>query len=394
MKILALPGREPGHACTDYRMSYPYRILMERGLIQSTITVTTDLATISKYNLVVFQRQEMPLVEEVTRATQQASDITIQSSWVAEGLAWNDATRIEGAHRAGKPVIFDIDDDALHVPVTNPNYLQWGRDARKIANALAQWKGPKPLALSKPAAVIAAQAKANFKQLLKNIAAADAVTVTTPALKRVYGKYNKRVYVLPNWAEPREWQNVHPQEHEGIHIGWAGGPTHFGDLAVVAAPVGQILKEYPETHLVLAGFPIARELLFADVPDEQITVYPFMDKWKKNLTTFDIILAPSEANQFNEAKSAIRIYEGLLATKGHAAVVGSETTYGDAIRALRCGYVCKNRADWLKSLRTLVENASKRAQMGREGYERVMAGCTYGHHAGEWLKVYREVLNG
>jgi len=336
----------------------------------------------------------MPLVEEVTRATQQASDIAIQSSWVAEGLAWSDATRIEGAHRAGKPVIFDIDDDALHVPVTNPNYLQWGRDARKIANALDQWKGPKPLALNKPAQVIAAQAKANFRQLLKNIGAADAVTVTTPALKRVYGRYNKRVYVLPNWAEPREWQHIQPQPHKGVHLGWAGGPTHFGDLAVMAAPVRQILDEYPETHLVLAGFPIARELLFADVPDEQVTVYPFMKKWKKNLATFDIILAPSEANQFNEAKSAIRIYEGLLATKGQAAVVGSETTYGDTIRALRCGFVCKSRADWLKSLRILVENASKRAQMGGEGYERVLAGCTYAGHAEEWLKVYWEVLDG
>lgn len=392
MKILALPGRERGHACTDYRMSYPYRILMERGLIQSTITVTTDLATISKYDIIVFQRQEMRLVEEVTRATQQASDIAIQSSWVAEGLAWSDATRIEGAHRAGKPVIFDIDDDALHVPVTNPNYLQWGRDARKIANALDQWKGPKPLALNKPAQVIAAQAKANFRQLLKNISAADAVTVTTPALKRVYGKYNKRIYVLPNWAEPREWQHIEPQAHDGIHIGWAGGPTHFGDLAVIAAPVRQILDEYPETHLMLAGFPIARELLFAEVPDDRITTYPFMDKWKKNLATFDIILAPSEANTFNAAKSAIRIYEGLLATKGRAAVAGSETTYGDAIRALRCGFVCKNRANWLKSLRILVENASKRAQMGREGYERVLAGHTYKSHANEWLQTYREIL--
>jgi len=374
MKILALPGRNPGHPCTDYRLTYPLRTLQERGQIEHHITVTTDLPTISQYDLVIFQRQEMPLVEQVTRATQQASDIAIQSSWVAEGLAWSDATRIEGAQRAGKPVIFDIDDDALHVPDTNPNYLQWGRDARRIANALARWQGPKPIGLQKPAGIIAAQAKANLRQLLKNIGAADAVTVTTPALKRVYGKYNRNIYILPNWVDPREWEHVQPQAHEGIHIGWAGGPTHYGDLALIARPVQQILEECPQAHLVLAGFPVARELLFADVPDERLTVYPFMEKWKKNLATFDIILAPSEANPFNEAKSAIRVYEGLMATKGQAAVAGSETTYGEMIRKLRCGFVCKNRADWLKSLRTLVENASRRAQMGQEGYRRVWPG--------------------
>ena len=136
IRVLGLPGKEPGHPCTDYRMTYPWFTLMEQGKLDCHITVRTDLQEIAEYDLVVFQRQELPIVEEVTRATQQVSGVTIQSPWVAEGLAWTDATRVEAARRVGKPVIFDIDDDALHIPDTNPNYLQRGRDRLKIERAL------------------------------------------------------------------------------------------------------------------------------------------------------------------------------------------------------------------------------------------------------------------
>jgi glycosyltransferase involved in cell wall biosynthesis len=392
LRILGLPGRDVGHPCTDYRMTYPWRHLA--GEAEHKITVVTELQEISQYDIVVFQRQEMPLVEEVIKATQQAANIRIQSPWVKEGLAWSDATRIAGAKRAGKPVVFDIDDDALHVPPSNPNYLQWGRDHRKIAAGLMGWKGKKPAALDKPISVIAAQARANLKQLLKNIATADAVTVTTPWLKRVYSKYNKNIYVLPNWAEPEEWRHVEPKEHEGIHIGWAGGPTHYGDLAVLAKPVIQILKEFPGARLVLCGFPKAAELLFADVPPEQILVHPFMDEWKQNLATWDVILAPSADDKFNAGKSVIRLYEGLMATKGRAAVVGTETTYGEAIRELGCGYVCGNHKNWLRALRRLIKDPVLRKTLGKTGYEKVLKRHTYAAHAREWLDVYRGILNG
>ena len=156
--------------------------------------------------------------------------------------------------------------------------------------------------------------------------------------------------------------------------------------------IKQILQEYPHVKLVVAGFPVARQMFFDDVEEDRIITYPFMQDWRGNLATFDIILAPSDDNKFNRGKSAIRVYEGLCATKGNAAVVGSETTYGPTIRALGCGFACKTFADWLSALRILIEDRGRRLTMGRRGYDRMMAGHTYAHHAEEWLKVYERVL--
>jgi len=391
MKILGLPGRPVGHPCTDYRLTWPWREL--DGQIEYDITVQTDLEAISKYDLMVFQRQEMPLVEQITRAAQRLP--TMQSSWVAEGMAW-DVARLEAGHHVGKKVVFDIDDDAINIPPTNVNYLQWGRDRRQIVQMLAQMKmqGMKGDIMNERPEVVAERARLHLKQLLANIKAADAVTVTTPWLKKVYSQYNRNIYVLPNWAVPQEWEHVEPKEHEGVHLGWAGGPTHYSDIKVFVRPVKQILREHPHVKLVIAGFPAARQMFFGDVEEERIITYPFMEEWRDNLATFDIILAPSDDNKFNRGKSTIRVYEGLCATKGQAAVVGSETTYGQTIRALGCGFACRSFADWLGALEKLIEDEKMHRAMGQRGYERMMKGHTYGDHAGEWLETYRKVLNG
>ena len=120
----------------------------------------------------------------------------------------------------------------------------------------------------------------------------------------------------------------------------------------------------------------------------------FYVEMQQNLATFDIILAPSDDNKFNRGKSAIRVYEGLCATKGQAAVVGSETTYGDTIHSLGCGFACKSFADWLGALGKLIEDGEMRRTLGQRGYERMMKGHTYQGHAGEWLEVYKKVLDG
>jgi len=395
MKLLGLPGRPPPHACTMYRMAWPWQAL--DGQIEYRIAeATVDLPTIAEYDLLVFQRQEMPQIEQVTRIAQQMDGGMMTSPWTAQGLGWRDVTRIEAGHHVGKKVVFDIDDDAVNIPPSNINYLQWGRDRRQIISMLQRMKagGMKGDLMNERPELVAERARQHFKQLLANIRAADAVTVTTPSLKQVYGKYNRNVYVLPNWVVPHEWEEVQPQEHEGIHLGWAGGPTHYSDIKVFAGSVKQILQEYPHVKLVIAGFPVARPMFFDDVPEDRIITYPFMAEWRRNLATFDVILAPSDANKFNRGKSAIRVYEGLCATKGQAAVVGSETTYGDTIRALGCGFACKTFSDWLRALRTFIEDKDKRLAMGRRGYDGMMAGHTYEHHAGEWLATYRRVLNG
>jgi glycosyltransferase involved in cell wall biosynthesis len=388
-KLLGLPGRPVGHPCTDYRLTWPLREL--DGQIEYDITVQTDLEAISKYDLMVFQRQEMPLVEQITRAAQSMP--AMQSSWVAQGMAW-DVARLEAGHHVGKKVIFDIDDDAINIPPTNVNYLQWGRDRRQIVQMLASMKaqGMKGDIMDKPPKLVAEEARLHLRQLLANIRAVDAVTVTTPWLKKVYSQYNRNIYVLPNWAVPQEWEGVEYKEHEGVHIGWAGGPTHYADIKVFVRPVKQILKEHPHVKLVIAGFPVARQMFFDDVDEDRIITYPFMEEWRHNLATFDIILAPADDNKFNRGKSAIRVYEGLCATKGQAAVVGSETTYGHTIRALGCGFVCKSFADWLAALERLIENKGLRRTLGQRGYDRMLAGHTYQGHAHEWLRTYEEIL--
>lgn len=319
-----------------------------------------------------------------------------------------DMTRyMERARGVGAAVVYDIDDDIFHVLPANPAYVQFGTSKRLLREAWEALQGSPPETLGQ----LAPFAYMSFEELLEhnqscrraiveNMKAADAVTVTTEALKKQYKNIARRVEVLPNLADLDEWKDwvpVRPNDGK-VRIAWAGGDSHMDDLALLRDPIKDLLAKYEHVEFHIIGFPDAKRILWDGV--DRVIAHPWLEHndLKRELSKADIGVAPSVPVAFNEAKSPIRVYEILLATGGHAAVVGSKTTYGETINKLGCGLVVRGngvleKRRWFKALSELVENEEKRREMGKKGFDALMHDpqWSYQGQAELWADLYSEL---
>ena len=323
---------------------------------------------VNNYNLIVLQRQPQ---KDILRL------ITIAKS-------------------LGIRTVFDIDDNALAIQASNPNFMVWGRDKRKIRSMITAYmkSGSVPKALrGKTVDEVVAQASALRNGLLNNIRAADMVTVTTPSLKEDYSKYNNNIVILPNQMCINLWKDLEYIPHNGrIWVGWAGGWTHYEDLKIIKAAMREVIRRHENVDLVLIGFDQAKELVFDNISPERIVTFPWskdLAGYRKYVNSLDICLAPSYDSRFNEGKSDIRCLEAWCCK---VPVVGSRTTYGKTIKECGGGLVAKQPKDWIKGLSRLISDKVRRESMGMAGYNYVVKKRTYQVTTDLWHSAYRSLL--
>jgi len=344
-------------------------IIRERGAWDGfdEIRRFESLPNILDYDLLLFQRQPN---EDIYRLIRRAQELGIK-------------------------VVFDIDDDAFNIPPSNPNYLMWGRDGRKLLSLyLSMAKAgamPREWRDLSPDEVVQ-NAKTVRDGLFRNIRQASLVTTTVPALATVYRRLRTDITILPNQMDPDDWGEIKPIVHRGeIWLGWAGSKTHHDDLKVLERVIPTILERYPRVSFVIAGFPEAKKRLFDGYPDHRVITFPWTDlkSYKSYLASFDIVLAPSHPNKFNEGKSDIRVLEAGMVGRP---VVGSPTTYGATIKESAGGFVAKKPLQWIKALSQLIEDEELRRNMGENLGNYARTHRTYRANAHLWAEAYSNLL--
>ena len=214
-----------------------------------------------------------------------------------------------------------------------------------------------------PAYLIIKNSKMDEK-ILSNIKMAENVTTTTDIFANEIGKYNKRVFVLPNAIDPTEKQYTpNPEKSDRIRIGWLGGSSHLEDLKLLNGLVNKLKSDglMDKVQFVLCGFDLRGnvtmidpktgqqtqrpikpmesvwykyEQIFTDnyasvsegykkhllsfSKDEYVDISnePYRRVWTKPVSTyatnynlFDISLAPLTDNLFNKVKSQLKVIE-------------------------------------------------------------------------------------
>jgi len=383
MKILGLPS--DAHACGKYRVEWPLQALQDAGLAETYVPPIVDgdrfvkLSEIgdknpsepnlvNNYEMIVLQRQPQKDVHRL----------------------------ITGAKSLGIRVVFDIDDNALAIQPSNPNFMVWGRDKRKIRSMVTAYmkSGNVPKAIrGKDIDDVVDSAMVLRDGLLNNIRAADMVTVTTPSLKEDYSRYNNNIVILPNQMPIDLWKNLEYIPHKGrIWVGWAGGWTHYEDLKLIKASMREVIRRHDNVDLVLIGFDQAKELVFDNISPERVVTFPWskdLKGYRKYVNSLDVVLAPSYDSRFNMGKSSIRCLEAWCC---EVPVVGSFTTYGRAIKESGGGIVAKRPKDWIKGLGRLITNEGLRKSMGMAGYNYVVKKRTYQVTTDLWHSAYRSLL--
>lgn len=239
---------------------------------------------------------------------------------------------IRHVHERGKLTVFDVDDDYWNLLTTNPVYESW-------------------------------QAPGALDALTGVIRACRRVTTTTAPLSDRLLRINRDVRVIPNNLPGDMWpQSPKSLEHEApLVVGWAGGSSHYTDLREMSAVVPDILARHPQVEVRLVGahpswFPKHERIVFADpVP---------IDEYPELLSGFDIGLAPLADLRFNRSKSDLKFVEYSMI--GIPSVASKVPPYSESVRMGQTGFLARNAKDWLRHLRTLIEQPEVRARMGAE----------------------------
>jgi glycosyltransferase involved in cell wall biosynthesis len=288
----------------------------------------------------------------------------------------------------GVTVIYDIDDDAFAVPRMNPAYAQWGTDGGQILRWY-HWLNKQPPFSPETPEVARAYNRRMIDGLVRCCQLADAVTVTTEALAKVYRRYNKNGYVIPNQMSAAHWINVRPVPHPGERwFGWAGSRTHYEDLMPMTDAVQEALRRVPDSYFVLLGFPEMAEKM--GLPPERVRSFAYMpiDQYRDVLAGIEVVWAPSTDIRFNHGKSDIRCLESWMTLNP---VVASEVTYGPTVRQAGGGYVAKSPKDWTNYTVKLLTDEEHRKAMALKGLEYTANERTYETQAHQWLRAYEQV---
>lgn len=228
-------------------------------------------------------------------------------------------------------LVYEIDDDLLDID---------------------HWNGPAHSFFGQP------EIRAN---VIRNIEAADLVTVSTAQLAEVVSEYNRNVAVLPNCI-PEALLTTQRPVAEQTTIGWSGGASHKLDLAELGSALTQFIRRYPEVGLHIIGDAKAASQLTKGI-NERARFTPWVESVPDfhAVIDFDITLAPLRPSKFNRSKSHIRPLEA--AALGIPVVASDFGPYAEFVRHGETGLLVKRPHEWSKYLRQLLDS-STRLEMG------------------------------
>jgi len=270
--------------------------------------------------------------------------------------------------RAGKTIIWELDDDVFHLPDWNP--------ARRFY-----------------------EQQDSSLYIMRDMA--DHIIVSTEPLAKLLGP---KATVLPNLIDLELWPSP-PHRHDGpVRVVWAGSIHHQKDLDLLVEPINDLLDEFGEqvyflffgdlpdafsealhvkyTHLVLtvpADRVRGKVGLVQLVPTSQ---YP------KTLTAIqpDIGLAPLCDHPFNDSKSNIKWLEYSLA--GAATVASPAPPYA-CIEYGIDGLLADN---WLDEVAVLIEEPELRGLIAANARLRVEQEFSWqGKGKQVWLDFFRSL---
>jgi len=324
-------------ACGYYRCLLPGSALQAKGhrvIASETVDLNAD-----------------PGEGTITDAMIQACDVLVGQRIGKPGPSklWQSIARAKGRSH---PLVYELDDDvfALAEDPTNPNQPYW----------------PERLV-----------------DVVKNLACADVVTVSTAPLADVVSRFTSApVHVVPNAIREGLIETALPPRVQPGTVGWSGSATHDGDWA--AQGNARHVSRWVRDRGVRSGWklstigyppmPLAQSFAWAgplfetsDPPWEVIPGQRDIEIYYSLLRmNFDVGLAPLAPTRFNRSKSDLRLLElAALGIPWVASNVGPYDQYGSARGGLRV----KRGREWWEMLNAVTSGDELREQLRAEGQE-------------------------
>lgn len=262
LQVLAFPFNHSGNG--EYRVRSPLRVLADNALIEKTLLANHE--SVDEYYT--------PNLFEIHRANPDV--IFIQNGFNDQIYSFLQMIKAE----TNLFVVFGVDDLVDQLAEKNSRKQHVFRDMKY--------------------------------RLRRTFDLCDRVIASTRFLAEAYASYHDDIVVIPNRIELLRWQgikNVTFNKNKKPRVGWAGAQQHYGDLEILFSVVKKTAKEIDWVF-----FGMCPEELQPYIKEEHEFV--IFDRYPEKLAglNLDLAVAPLELNDFNKAKSNLRLLEyGLMA---------------------------------------------------------------------------------
>ncbi|WP_052198410.1 glycosyltransferase [Pectobacterium fontis] len=310
---LPLPGRPlpvvlanhvDWHGCGHYRVMFPFQALSREMHIEGGITHG---------------------MADLVDVVHQAPDVIIAQ--LSYGPQMAEVTQRYHRYTNAK-VVAEFDDYVLNIPINSGNRKNFSQERIK-----------------------------NFRRAMESV---DWLVVSTPALAEAYSRYHHDIRVAYNRLPAEWWKGLTSLRRQGkkLRVGWAGGSSHRGDLAILRSVVKALEDEVEWVFMGMKPEGVKCEF-HAGVP---IEYYP----QKTASLNLDLALVPLEHNQFNECKSNLRLLE--LGACGIPVICTDIEPYRCGLPVTRVGNRFK---DWMDAIRMHLADMDATEKMGDQLREAV-----------------------
>lgn len=325
--LKARPGAE-GSSTTSVRQRFRIALLLQVGMrgptssafIRLLAPLTTDLAS-ARVELVVLESIQDPRLGDCNACIVQRVAVP----------AVDQARELVATLRAHRiPLYVDTDDAFGELPDTHPE-----QEAYRAKDAALRYL----------------------------MGEAQQVWFATAVLMSMYPPCHATV--VPNSLDPRIWRNYREQPRKPLSAGkpvqllYMGTPTHDADFEVLLPALDKLWARRPGSfRLTLVRAvrkPPARPWLRHLSPPGPARPYPRFAHWLREQGPFDIGLAPLHEDQFNSAKSDIKILD--YAAVGLMSVVSDVPAYRDTAPGRPFVVRCANEGTaWVNALQELIDD--------------------------------------
>jgi len=236
---------------------------------------------------------------------------------------------------AGVPIIMDLDTDFEKQPISHPDYNTKGLGNHERSTAYAS-----------------------------AFSLASLVTVPSQeqaeALKHMAGN----ICVIPDgWSDQNKlWQKNAPSRNT-INIGWVGTNSQIEDLMFVRRFIIRIIREFPNTRVVIIDNPQAYRL-FENLPENRRMYLPTVnhEEFPYQLSQLDILLVPVRNTPFNISNP-----DTILMEAGAKCIPWVASSIPSFRRWKRGGVISESLDEWHLNIRHLVMDKELRRRLGEEG---------------------------
>jgi glycosyltransferase involved in cell wall biosynthesis/SAM-dependent methyltransferase len=220
---------------------------------------------------------------------------------------------------AGARFVYDLDDDLLSLPGNHPEHQRYS-ELKSV--------------------------------MLRLIAEADELWVSTPAMAERFIGIAKRITTIPNELDDRVW---HTNSDEGleppgpVRFLYMGTSTHRPDFDQIIKPAWAKLIDKFGIKIQLDLIGVSDETNSSSQwnivrsPSEIGNTYPAFATWLQSLRKYDVGLAPLLDNSFNRCKSDLKWLE--YSAMGLATIAADLPAYSQSIGHERTGLLAAADAE-------------------------------------------------